>query len=165
MTQEEWRTIPGYGDRYRVSNMGRVYSQKSQKMLKQTAAKNGYLRVCLYDRYHRGQLYLVHRLVAAHFVRNPDYKPEVNHINGQKTDNRAENLEWSTHSENQRHRFDVLGKRNTGGKPVICTDTGETYPTATAAANALGLHRSAVTNCCLGHRKHTQNLHFKFLEE
>jgi len=161
---ELWRALPGYEDRYKVSNLGRVYSLKSQKMLKQQLAPNGYLRVRLYDGAPKGDLYLVHRLVAALFVLNPEYKPQVNHINGQKTDNRADNLEWVTHSENQRHRYDVLGKRKTNGRPVICSDTGDEYPTATAAADALNLNRSAVTNCCLGRRKHTQNLHFIFSE-
>lgn len=157
--------IPGYEGKYQVSNLGRVYSLKRRKMLKQLLAPNGYLRVRLYDRDPKGDIQLVHRLVAACFVLNPDYKPQVNHINGDKTDNRADNLEWVTQSENQRHRFSILRKRNTGGKPVICTDTGEKFQTATAAAAALNLHRSAVTRCCLGKRKHTQNLHFEFTEE
>ena len=162
---ERWLPIPGYEGGYEVSDWGRVYSLKSQKMLKQQLAPNGYLRVRLYDGSARGDIQYVHRLVAAIFVLNPEYKPQVNHINGMKTDNRADNLEWATQSENQRHRYDVLGKRKTNGRPVICTDTGVVFPTATAAAAELNLNRSAVTNCCLGKRKHTQNLHFNFLEE
>lgn len=165
MIAEQWRDIPGFNSWYVVSSMGRVYSRKRHKMLKQIPSPNGYPRVRLYSEPGKGDLYFVHRLVASQFVPNPEHKPQVNHINGIKADNCAANLEWSTHSENQRHRYDVLGKRKTNGRPVICTDTGEAYTTATAAASAMNLNRSAVTSCCLGKRKHTKNLHFNFLEE
>ncbi len=160
---EVWRDVPGYEGLYQVSDRGAVKNVRGRH-LKTQRIQNGYLRVRLYDGHGSSKSMFVHRLAASAFIPNPENKPQVNHLNGVKTDNRVENLEWATRSENQRHRYSVLGKRKTNGKPVICIDTGERYPTATAAAKALKLNCSAVTSCCLGNRKHTKNLHFKFLE-
>ncbi len=76
---------------------------------------SGYLRVKLL-----GETRKVHRLVASAFIPNPENKPTVNHINGNKTDNRVDNLEWATHSENKQHAFDAgltighTGRRDKG---------------------------------------------------
>ena len=161
---EHWKDVPGFEGLYQVSDQGRVRNVKRGKVLKPRTTPNGYQNVVIY-RNGEPKALGVHRLVALAFIPNPGDKPEVNHRNGVKTDNHLTNLEWSTRSENQRHRYDVLGKRQTNGKPVLCEETGETFATATAAAEALKLNRSAVTMCCLGHRKTTNNLHFKFKEE
>ena len=58
----------------------------------------------------------IHRLVATHFIDNPENKPCINHINGIRNDNRVENLEWVTYSENERHAYNVLGKVSYGSK-------------------------------------------------
>lgn len=102
---EIWRDIVGY-EGYQVSNCGRVRSFKSgePRILKPIDNGGSYLIVNLY-RDGKGKIQLVHRLVAAAFIPNPESKSEINHINGIKNDNRAENLEWSTHSENQCHAY------------------------------------------------------------
>ena len=97
---EYWNDIEGYPN-YAVSNLGRVRSKKTGKLLKSYQTK-GYLRVSLYNDAGR-KCKLVHRLVAEAFIPNPQNKSDVNHINGCKTDANACNLEWATASENMSH--------------------------------------------------------------
>ena len=118
-TKEEWRDVPieGFGHLYAVSNLGRVksydrivkkklgsYAFQEARLLKHSIAGKGYYRVRLKI---NGKTIpcSIHRLVALAFIPNPDNKPQVNHINGDKTDNSVENLEWMTNSENQLHSY------------------------------------------------------------
>jgi len=102
---EEWKDVAGYEGLYRVSTMGRI--QGPRKILRPGADGGGYLAVNLCK---NGSQILtkVHRLVAEAFTPNPDQKPEVDHINRDRTDNRVENLQWSTKRENMlnTHRHD-----------------------------------------------------------
>ena len=115
MDKEEWRDIAGYEGLYQVSNMGRVKSLErtvtrkngrklsvKEWILKPETIHNGYLRVALEDSGKRKR-FLIHRLVCEAFLENPKNKPEVNHINEDKSDNRACNLEWVTKEENINH--------------------------------------------------------------
>lgn len=83
-----------------------------------TSNKLSYCRVKLGGKYHS-----VHRLVAEQYIPNPDNKPLVNHINGIITDNRIENLEWATPSENVKHGYDVLGVIHNSDYLRVLTDT------------------------------------------
>jgi len=95
---EVWKTIRGH-EAYKVSTYGRVYSTKTLRVLKPLKHTNGYLQVQL----GRGNRYLVHRLVADAFLPNKHNKPFVNHIDGNKVNNCADNLEWTTQGENMQH--------------------------------------------------------------
>jgi hypothetical protein len=112
---EIWKDVRGYKGRYKVSNLGRVWSVlREQKwrdgrcrivggqILQHNINHRGYHYVTLYRDGERRQC-RVNRLVAKAFVPNPDRKPEVNHENLDKSDNRAENLRWMTRQENMNH--------------------------------------------------------------
>ena len=114
--QEIFLPIKGY-PRYEISNQGNVKSlnynhTQISKILKKKTKR--YERVQLYGNKY-SKFFSIHRLVALHFIQNPKNKEQVNHKNGIKTDNRVENLEWVTASENIKHAFDTgLVKKLTG---------------------------------------------------
>ena len=112
---EVWKKIEGF-ENYEVSNLGNVRSNHyfKTRMLNQETVK-GYLRVSLCKN-NKVKRFLVHRLVAIYFIENKENKPCVNHIDGNKKNNIVSNLEWCTHSENERHSYDVLKKVNNNRK-------------------------------------------------
>lgn len=115
---EEWKDVPGYEGLYQVSNHGRVKStpRRTTKggILKTKVDSHGYAEVTL-SRENVQRSVRVHRIVAEVFISNTEHKPQVNHKNGDKLDNRVENLEWATASENIQHSYHVLG--NKGSAP------------------------------------------------
>jgi hypothetical protein len=110
---ETWKEIKDY-EGYEVSNFGNIKSLSKkikckngfritkEKVLKLKKTKQGYLSIQLKN---KGNHFLIHRIVASHFIDNAKDKPQVNHINGIKHDNRVENLEWCNQSENQIHAY------------------------------------------------------------
>ena len=94
--------IPGYSDKYIINRHGDIYSFYHNCYLKKRLRKDGYFDVKL-TKDKKESKQLLHRLLAITFIDNPENKPEVNHINGVKTDNSLENLEWNTMSENAMH--------------------------------------------------------------
>ena len=122
---EIWKNIEGYEGYYQISNLGQIRSLdrklwngqafhlRKGKILKSFIRKNGYKNVVL-SKNSQLKNFMIHRLVAEIFISNPKNKKDVNHLNGIKIDNRVDNLEWCTRSENQIHAY------NTGiSKPYI----------------------------------------------
>lgn len=104
-------------DYYYITKQGRVISKRTNiKFLKSSFCKIGYTRVCLKTNENKRTFFYVHRLVAKAFIPNPENKPQVNHINEIKDDNRVENLEWVTALENNNHgtRNVRISKSNKG---------------------------------------------------
>lgn len=116
---ETWRDISGFG-KYEISNSGKVRSKardivdsrgrsvhRKEKLLSQATCHKGYKFVVLYDTDLRPKTMKVHRLVASTFLDNPLDLPQVNHKDGNKTNNRVENLEWCTNQDNIIHAYDL----------------------------------------------------------
>jgi hypothetical protein len=104
---EQWLNIKANGVDYIVSNVGRLYSLSWRRMRRFSTDHKGYYSVTCNNRISniKSKSIKVHRLVALAFIPNPENKPQVNHKNGIKTDNRVENLEWVDNSENQLHAW------------------------------------------------------------
>lgn len=106
--KEQWKQVPGYEWRYEVSDQGNVRSwittsgkrREKPKILNPQYCGKKYLQVVL-----QGQQEKVHRLVAIVFLPRTTGKDQVNHIDGDKENNKIENLEWCTQSENQTHSY------------------------------------------------------------
>lgn len=92
-----------YTTNYIIHPDGRIQNARTKKFLKPCRMDSGYLQITLYDFKGHNKRFLVHRLVAISHVPNPNNKPQVNHKNMVRDDNRAENLEWVTCAENLRH--------------------------------------------------------------
>ena len=161
--KEIWKDIKDYEGLYQVSNLGRVRSVKRDKVMSLLTRQHGYKSVQLHGNggNKRGfKTFSVHRLVAEAFVPNPDGKLEVNHINEDKTDNRAENLEWMSHKENSNHasrpeRIGNAHRNNTRtSRPVEqLTLDGQhiaTYPSISEAERQTRVPRGCIHATCNG---------------
>jgi len=107
--EEIWLPVKGFENYYLISNLGNVIrkygtSHLKPKKLKHLFDKDGYCRVNLKVN-QKTNTKNIHRILAEAFLENPDNKPQINHINGVKSDNRIENLEWCTLSENRQHAY------------------------------------------------------------
>lgn len=114
---EQWKNATGFLN-YQVSNLGNVKGLHGI-ILKQHPNRDGYLAVTLYTNSHGNKKTVsVHRLVACTFIENPDGKREINHIDGDKSNNNVKNLEWNSISENRIHAY----KTGLNFKKISVTD-------------------------------------------
>ena len=175
---EEWRDIEGYEGLYQVSSEGRVkslerkvpkgYGERTvkERFLKPSVGRGGYLFVVLCDGGKRKKL-RVHRLVCQAFHDNLDNKQEVNHINENKTDNRACNLEWCTRRENINH-----GTRNTRTAKALSKPVGQytldgelvkIWPSATEAQRQTGFSSTSISQVANGKFKQAYSFIWKYV--
>lgn len=136
-----WKSID-FAPSYEVSDTGRVRNTNfnrsgATKEMSYFDSNNGYKMVGIMVN-GKQKSFGVHRLVAQAFIQNPEKLPFVNHLNGDKTDNRVENLEWITNKDNQLHGFYELGHHGLT-KPVQCLETGKVYQSAQQAGRELGI--------------------------
>lgn len=164
----EWRKIDGYD--YSVSDDGQVRNDKTGIIKQNTENSHGYDKVDLYKDSKRTTVG-VHRLVAKAFIENPDNKPHVNHKDGNKRNNKPENLEWVTAKENVQHAeqngltnhvptYGMLGKKNPNGgvkgNPVMLVETGEIFKSAADAERKTGVSDTSILDCIHGRTNTTK---------
>ena len=121
------KDIKGFEGSYACTKDGKIWSHPLEwkrrtkgKFLKSWLIGNGYESIMLYDKPEHGSKFLVHRLVALTYIPNPKNLTEVNHINGNRIDNRVENLEWMSSIENHRHAFKLgLYEKNIGSNHYL----------------------------------------------
>jgi len=159
---EIWKDIEGYNGKYQISNYGNVRSfskWKNGELLKPALTTTGYYYVHLVKDGRKNTCSArVHRLVADAFIENPNELPEVNHIDGNKLNNRVDNLEWVSRQDNIRHAFEKglimprLGKAHPSSKAVLQKDkSGEVVKMWESVADVYrekGYSTSSIINCC-----------------
>lgn len=160
---ETWRPVVGH-EKFEVSSLGR-FRISPEKIYALEIDKRGYVQVIVRDKGERIHL-RIHREVAKAFIDQPSGKDYVNHIDGDKTNNRVDNLEWCTASENHLHRVHVLGKAPTYHKTVkvLCVETGVVYESCNSAARAVGGDGSNINKCCRRTHWTHKGFHWRFAE-
>ena len=154
---ENWRPIREY-PRYEVSDNGRVKNSKTGRILKQGTHRQGYSLVWLSDS-GKTSGRSVHRLVAEAFIPNPESKPQVNHIDGNKSNNNVDNLEWNTGSENILHAYRLSDSHYK--TPVRIVETGETFDSVKSCAAAINGQSGNISSCIHGKADTYKGLHFE----
>lgn len=173
MENEVWKDIKGYEGLYQVSNLGRVKSLKryeksgqktrlrSEKILKQNNAM-GYNYVIL-SKCSKLKSYRIHRLVAETFISNLQQLPQVNHIDGNKTNNCVDNLEWCTASYNIKEAYRLnLSKTRKVIQYSLSGDFVNLWSSIANASKSLNLDASAIAKCCKGKRNRVGNYLWKY---
>lgn len=166
---ELWKNIEE-ATNYEVSNYGNIRNTKSGQILNPGVSGNGYKQVSLkMKKSNKFEKRYVHRLVATYWLENPENKREVNHINLDRTDNRVENLEWITSSENQKHKYQN-GDYKTSNRKVVQMDLKDNvitvFDSVIAAAQAMGATRQGIDKVCKGTygRKTAHGFKWKYLD-
>lgn len=157
---EKWKDVDGYDGLYKVSNLGRVKGK--HRIKSQQDNGKGYLMVRL-NKNGESRWHLVHRLVAKAFIENPENKPTVNHIDGNRKNNKFNNLEWATYSENNLHSYRSNGRKSALAVPIYCIETGKIYKSSYDASKDTGIPQSSINRCANGIFKSTNGTHWGLL--
>lgn len=176
MKREIWKDVKGYEGYYQISNLGNLksvdrevqHSRGGTRILKGKTIRPGktnwYYLVCL-QKHGKRKYTTIHRLIAIAFIPNPENKPFINHINANGFDNRIENLEWCTQSENIKHAYKMgapspkpmlgrTGYDSSTGKEIIQMDMEgniiKKYGSGMQAAKELNLSQAKISECARG---------------
>jgi hypothetical protein len=161
---EIWKPITNFEKKgYYISNFGRIKTPNN-KIKDKFAISSGYYELKI----SKSERDKIHRLVALHFIENIDNKPFVNHKNGNKLDNRDENLEWATNQENVIHAYE--NGLNARASQVIQYDKEgkniiNEFKTIIEASHVLNIGQSHISSCCRGIILQTHGFHFKYKEK
>lgn len=161
---EEWKFIPNF-PKYMISSHGRVWSKHVKRLLS-LRNNGGYYQIGISGTERRAFKY-VHRLVAEVFILNPDNKQCVNHIDEVKTNNKTDNLEWVSHSENVRHSY---GKYKTAHPIPVIKMTMEgneiaRYESFKDAAASIGVTQRCISLCCKSKMTQSGGFKWKYADE
>ena len=155
-------------DGYFAYKDGRIYSERSNKFMTPSFSSKNYHLVCIREN-GKSITKKVHRLIASTYLPNPENKPQVNHKNGIKTDNRVENLEWCTQSENQIHAHKTGLKDNfvknfvnksrlSNSRLVLDLESGIFFDSVVEAANSKSINQNTLIGYLGGFRKNKTSL-------
>lgn len=148
-------------DNYIIYDDGRIYSKNRKKFMTNKIMQDGYIRMELYKD-KKPKMFNVHRIVAEIFIDNPENKPFVNHKDGNKQNNKVENLEWVTQKENIEHAFRMgLSKYQLKNTGILCKKVNQfdsdmnlikQWPSIIEINRSLGYNRQYITNACKTHK-------------
>lgn len=180
--KEVWIPIKGYEGLYEISNYGNVkaLNYRNRGITKNITPKKhnrGYLHVILYKQ-NTSKSFLVHRLVAEHFIKKDANQNEINHKDGDKTNNHIDNLEWCTHKENIHHFLDCLIDKKYGGvrkrrafkrlNKVLQLDMNnnllKTWDNLSSIKHALNFNESHIQEVCEQKRKTAYGYKWKYAD-
>lgn len=185
MRKEVFKDVFNYEGLYQISNYGRVKSleRKSifycglrkeylkrrvkEKFLSFNKSNNGYIQVCL-TKNGKCKTFILHRLVAQAFIPNPENKPQINHIDGNKENNCVDNLEWCDASENMQHASKTGLLKSNVKRSVNQYDLNGNFITTWDSitdflkAKGLNIKSSNITSCCRGNKKSAYGYKWKY---
>jgi hypothetical protein len=158
------KDIKGFEGLYAVTSCGKIWSYKSGKFLTPGKATGGYLNVDLCKDGKR-KTFLIHRLVAEAYLRNPDNLPQINHKDENKENNCWRNLEWC--DEDYNVNFGTRNKRVSKklSKPIICVETGERFYGISECARQMNLYATSICKVLKGKIKQTGGYTFEYAED
>lgn len=183
--REIWRDIKGYENEYQVNQYGEIRTLKDSSVCKantilkpQISKRNGYVYQMLWKN-GKAKLFRVHRIVASAFVDNPNNYKQVNHIDGNKTNNNAENLEWCSQSQNMKHAYKnklqvpsekqrkaIINSNKLKQKKVCQIKDGKIiniFSGISEASRQTKISISCISRCCNLKRKSTNGYEWRFI--
>ena len=158
---------PKVKDNYDVSDCGNVRNRRTGRVLRLQTNRSGYTSVSMMRPNGKPITVTVHRLVANAFVDNPLELRDVNHINGIKADNRVENLEWCSHSDNIIHAQNLGLKKDEKAVRArhLATNEELLFRSTAEAARHFGSHRGNINGVLKGKYRHHKGYQFSYVEE